>query len=92
MNNSVKQHILLTGASKKFDTVVLFKNDLTYMSPEFIEILDQDYTTDQGSPFLNVLRRIPGHDSTVRLLCSLFSLTRHGPHLYGEWWRCDASQ
>jgi|GEM_PF-6326614 len=60
MNNSVKQHVLLTGASRKFDTLVLFKNDLTYMSPEFIEILDQDYTTDQSSPFLTVLHRIPG--------------------------------
>ena len=60
MNNSVKQHILLTGASKKFDTVVLFKNDLTYMSPEFIEILSKNYTTDQSSHFLTVLRRIPG--------------------------------
>jgi len=44
----------------KFDTVVLFKNDLTYMSPEFIEILSKNYTTDQSSPFLTVLRRIPG--------------------------------
>jgi hypothetical protein len=46
-------------ASKKFDTVVLFKNDLTYMSPEFIEILIKNYTVDQNSPFLTVLHRIP---------------------------------
>jgi len=60
MNNSVKQHVLLTGASRKFDTLVLFKNDLTYMSSEFIEILSKDYTTDQSSPFLTVLHRMPG--------------------------------
>jgi hypothetical protein len=47
-------------ASRKFDTVVLFKNDLTYMSPEFLEILNKDYTADQSSPFLTVLHRIPG--------------------------------
>jgi len=46
-------------ASRKFETVVLFKNDLTYMSPEFIEILSKNYITDQSSPFLTVLRRIP---------------------------------
>jgi hypothetical protein len=46
-------------ASRKFETVVLFKNDLTYLSPEFIEILSKNYTTDQSSPFLTVLHRIP---------------------------------
>ena len=60
MNNSVKQHILFTGASRKFDTLVLFKNDLTYMSPEFIEILSKDCVADQSSPFLTVLHRMPG--------------------------------
>jgi hypothetical protein len=60
MINSVKQHILLTGASRKFDAVVLFKNDLTYTSPDFLEILGKDYAADQSSPFLTVLHRIPG--------------------------------
>ena len=60
MNNSVKRHILLTGASRKFDTVVLFKNDLTYTYPEFMEILSKDYAADHSSPFLTVLHRIPG--------------------------------
>jgi hypothetical protein len=46
-------------AYRKFETVVLFKNDLTYMSPEFIEILSKNYITDQSSPFLTVLHRIP---------------------------------
>ena len=46
-------------ASEKFNTVVFFKNDLTYMSPEFIEILIKNYTVDQNSPFLTVLHRIP---------------------------------
>jgi len=46
-------------ASRKFETVVLFKNDLTYMSPEFIEILSKNYSMDQSSPFLTVLHRIP---------------------------------
>jgi hypothetical protein len=47
-------------AARKFETVILVKNDTPYMSPEFIEILDKYYTTDQSSSFLTVLRRIPG--------------------------------
>jgi len=60
MINSVKQHILLTGASRKFETVILIKNDTPYMSPEFLEILSKNYSMDQSSPFLAVLHRIPG--------------------------------
>ena len=60
MSNSVKQHVMLTGVSRKFITLILFKNDLTYTSPEFMEILSKDYAADQSSPFLTVLHRIPG--------------------------------
>lgn len=56
----MESYYIKAWASREFDTVVLFKNDLTYMSPEFIEILDKNYTTDQSSPFLTVLHRIPG--------------------------------
>jgi hypothetical protein len=58
MINSVKQHILLTWASGKFDTVALFKNDLTYTPPEFMEILSKHYAADQSSHFLALLHRI----------------------------------
>ena len=60
MNNSVKQHVLLNGVFRKFIPLILFKNDLTYKSPEFIEILSKDCVADQSSPFLTVLHRIPG--------------------------------
>ncbi len=43
-----------SGSRKPFS-----KNDLTYMSPQFIELLSKNYTTDQSSPFLTVLHRLP---------------------------------
>ena len=57
--NSMESNYIKAWASKKFDTVVFFKNDMTYMSPEFREILNKDYTIDQSSPCLTVLHRIP---------------------------------
>jgi hypothetical protein len=55
---SMEDYYIKAWASGKFDTVVFFKNDLTYMSPEFIEILSKDYSVDQSSPLLTVLHRI----------------------------------
>lgn len=55
---SMESHYIKAWASGKFETVILFKDDLTYMSPEFIEILNKDYTVDESSPFLTVLHRI----------------------------------
>lgn len=56
---SMESNYINTWACEKFSTLIFFKNDLTYMSPEFIAILRTDYAVDQRYPLLTVLHRIP---------------------------------
>jgi hypothetical protein len=56
---SMENTYISAWASQKFDTLVFFKNDLTYMPWEFIEILRAEYSVDQSYSLLTVLHRIP---------------------------------
>jgi len=56
---SMESEYISGWASRKFDTLIFFKNDLTYMPLEFIEILRAEYSVDQSYSLLTVLRRIP---------------------------------
>ena len=54
---SMEGYYIKAWASGKYETVVFFKNDLTYLSPDFIEILCKDYTVDQSYPMLTVFHK-----------------------------------
>jgi hypothetical protein len=41
------------------DLVILSRNDTTYFSPDYIQMLSQRYAVDQTYSRLTVLRRIP---------------------------------
>jgi len=56
---SMEREYISAWASRKFDTLVFFKNDLTYMPQEFIGLLGAGYSLDQSYPLLTVLHRIP---------------------------------
>jgi len=55
---SMEGYYIKAWASGKFSTAVFFKNDLTYMSPDFIEIFSKNYTVDQSYPLLTILHRV----------------------------------
>ena len=50
--------LIAEWASHRFGLLVFLKNDLVYMSPEFIELLTRNYSVDQSYPLLTLLRRI----------------------------------
>ncbi|MEI6321698.1 MAG: hypothetical protein WCP60_01160 [bacterium] len=50
--------LMAEWASHHFDLLVFLKNDLTYMSAEFIEMLPRNYSVDQSYPLLTILHRI----------------------------------
>jgi hypothetical protein len=56
---SMENKYISAWASQKFDTLIFFKNDLTYMPQEFIELLVAEYSVDQSYPLLTVLHRKP---------------------------------
>lgn len=56
---SLESKYISAWSSRKFATLVFFKNDLTYMPQEFIELLVAEYSVDQSYPLLTVLHRKP---------------------------------
>lgn len=44
--------------SHHFDLLIFLKNDVTYMSSEFLGVLNRSYSVDQSYPLLTILHRI----------------------------------